>query len=547
MICLKRKKKKLICIRKSILWSLFYAFVVASIFMVADLAYAQLNGYFAFEYTRKELIQKLMLLVLVISLIPHPKLRLSILFTLVGFSFVQYLHFNYFGKNISAIEFYLFFTNVSETFETLESMVSLLLYPLLVTLLTAGLIYRMERWLGSRIFTYKYGVHIVVLGLLYFYAKVFYITNLKVGQLAHTHSKLIYPMTDRHSARNFYTSFNYFIAGVLPAKLFATESKFPLLSHPTPQTNPPKRTVILIIGESLRYDYFSLQDNKLTPKLQSLKADPHFFHKKVYSGGTVTKVSVSTLINRLKYPNGLEQITNEENCLFRLAKEQNITTAFVSAQKAHYLQMIRDMICPKYIDRLLARDDFADYIYPTGYDEDLKTLLSKVDLLDTQSFVVLQHRGSHSPYPKQYPPAYNRYTPYENTALYTDSSLFDLIGYIKEHMPPESFIFYVSDHGELLGEHGKNGHGHLEKNVYEVPFLLYTNSTDPTVKAHFEAIRNHFDIANYITYLLGYAVEFPSKEEREIFIMNSDLDGFSGYGSIVIEKGVERHIVLHQN
>ena len=34
---------------------------------------------------------------------------------------------------------------------------------------------------------------------------------------------------------------------------------------------------------------------------------------------------------------------------------------------------------------------------------------------------------------------------------------------------------FVSDHGEMLGERGLRGHGLLEKEVYTVPFIYYSN------------------------------------------------------------------------
>jgi len=125
--------------------------------------------------------------------------------------------------------------------------------------------------------------------------------------------------------------------------------------------------------------------------------------------------------------------------------------------------------------------------------------------------------------------------------------LYDLIKYIDNEATQETYIFYVSDHGELLGENGKNGHGHLEKNVYEVPFLMYTNSKSKETKEIFSNIRSHYDISNYIIHLLGYKADMPSGADREIYIMNSDLDGFSGYGKIKIVDGIETDIELLRN
>jgi glucan phosphoethanolaminetransferase (alkaline phosphatase superfamily) len=255
-------------------------------------------------------------------------------------------------------------------------------------------------------------------------------------------------------------------------------------------------------------------------------------------------VSVSTLINRLKYPNGLPQISQEDNCLFKLAKENNFSTYFLSGQTTSHLQIIRDLMCPKYIDKLVDRNDFPVYIKPKGYDEDLQTLIEKMNLLEEKHLIVLQQRGSHSPYAKQYPKEYDKHTPYENTALYTDNSLYKLIKYVKENSKSETFLFYVSDHGELLGENGKKGHGHLSKEVYEVPFLMYTNSKNEKLKEQFKHTKNHYDISNYVLSLLGYKAELIKEEDRRLYILNADLDGFSGYGTIDINSSVESRIEI---
>jgi glucan phosphoethanolaminetransferase (alkaline phosphatase superfamily) len=510
-----------------------------------DKAYALSNEYFIFKFTSKEVFNKLLLFALLVSVIPNFKAPMVIYMLIVFFSFSQYVHFEYFGKNINAIEFYLLGTNLHETFEVLSTMLGMILTPLIISTVAFLALLLLDKQVARKAFKYKHGLPILLVGLLALNIQMFYVTNLKKGKLKHSQSKLLYPTTNRHSARNFFISSNYFLFGILPKKLSSSVADYPILEKPMVMESDLNRTVILVIGESLRYDTFSLHDNKLTPKLQSLKSDKNFFYKKVYSGGTMTKVSVSTLINRLKYPtSGLTQISQEENCLFKLAKENHFSTYFLSGQTTSHLQIIRDLMCPKYIDSLIDRNDFNGYFKPKGYDEDLETLIKKLDILKEKNFIVLQQRGSHSPYEKQYPQEYDKYSPYENTALYTDNSLYNLINYIKESATNETFIFYVSDHGELLGENGKKGHGHLLKEVYEVPFLMYTNSTDNIIKEEFKNVRNHYDISNYILSLLGYRANLIKDEDRRVYILNADLDGFSGYGVIDINSSVESQIEI---
>jgi len=547
MLCLKTKKKKFLCINKNILISIVYALFITFILLFMDKLYSVYNHYFIFEYKSKEFF-KLFFLILFISGISRFRIRLFLFFTLTIFSLFQYIHFSYFGKNIAAIEFYLFFTNINETFETLNNMLSLVFMPLFIVTIGFIGIYIIDKKLKDRIYTNKYTSKLFILGLIYLSVKVFYVTNIKTGKLLQRDSKIIYPLTNRHSSRNFYVSINYFLVGILPKKIFGSKSNFKILDKPTLINKDINRTIVLIIGESLRYDTSSLYNNKLTPNLQKFKEEEsNFYYKKVYSGGTMTKVSMSVLINRLKYPQSLEQITNENNCIYKLAKENNIDTYFITAQKSKHLQMIRDMICPKYIDNLIARDDFSNYIVASGYDQDLETILNKKDILNKNNLIVLQQRGSHSPYSLQYPDNYNLYKPYENTVLYTDEILSNLFKYIQENANQETFVFFVSDHGELLGENGKRGHGHLHQKVYEVPFMMYTNSKNKNIKKIFDNIHSQYDISNYIISLLGYDVDLELNKDRSIYIMNSDLDGFSGYGHLNIINGVESKIKIDHN
>ena len=515
---------------------------MTTILLSMDSLYALHNEYFVFKFTTKEFFNKMFLLTLLISLIPQQRRRVGIYLLLVLFSFFQYVHFEYFGKNISGIEFYLFITNIHETFETVNSMLGMLFVPFIISFGGFIFLYFIDFKIGTLSFKYKYAFPFFLVALLGLGLQMFYLSNIHQGKLEHTDSKRLYPTTNRHSSRNFFVSLNYFTFGILPKKILDKREDFPILDKPTLVKKDLNRTIVFVIGESLRYDTFALENNRLTPKLQTLKNDKGLFFSKVYSGGTMTKVSISTLINRLKYPSGLPQIAKEENCLFRLAKENGFKTYFFSAQSNFHLQMLRDMICPKYIDKLIPRDDFINHMNPTNFDEDLQTLVKKTNVLDKKTFLVLHQRGSHSPYYKEYPKDFNRYTPYENTALYTDSNLYNLIEQLKATLKNEFFLFYVSDHGELLGENGKKGHGHLIKEVYEVPFLMYTNSKNEKLKEPFKYIKNHYDISNYILSLLGYKADLIRDENRTIYILNSDLDGFSGYGVIDINDSIESQI-----
>ena len=93
--------------------------------------------------------------------------------------------------------------------------------------------------------------------------------------------------------------------------------------------------------------------------------------------------------------------------------------------------------------------------------------------------IVLHQMGNHGPaYYKRYPPAFEKFKPacktnqledcskeeldnaYDNAILYTDFFLSKVIALLKQNSSGfESAMFYVSDHGESLGENGLYLHG----------------------------------------------------------------------------------------
>lgn len=97
---------------------------------------------------------------------------------------------------------------------------------------------------------------------------------------------------------------------------------------------------------------------------------------------------------------------------------------------------------------------------------------------NTDILVVLHILGSHGPkYYKRYPDKFSRFEPackkatpqectdkeiinaYDNTVLYTDHVLSQLINYLKGLGNVNTFMIYASDHGESLGENGVYLHG----------------------------------------------------------------------------------------
>lgn len=108
----------------------------------------------------------------------------------------------------------------------------------------------------------------------------------------------------------------------------------------------------------------------------------------------------------------------------------------------------------------------------------LDLLAGKIDGLTEDTVLVLHMIGSHGPaYFLRYPPEFERFTPacqtpefakctseeirnaYDNTMLYSDHILAQTIDMLSAQDKVIPAMFYVSDHGESLGEDGLYLHG----------------------------------------------------------------------------------------
>ena len=120
--------------------------------------------------------------------------------------------------------------------------------------------------------------------------------------------------------------------------------------------------------------------------------------------------------------------------------------------------------------------------------------------------MVIDTNTSHGPtYFKKYPSAFEVYTPvcttvemskadhrelmnaYDNTIIYTDWLIHNVIDTLKEITGRRSCMIYVSDHGESLGENNLYMHGvpmsMAPAEQVEIPFIVWDSDESTTVKS----------------------------------------------------------------
>lgn len=234
------------------------------------------------------------------------------------------------------------------------------------------------------------------------------------------------------------------------------------------------KIVILVVGETARWDHFSLngyqrETNPLLREQGVINFD------ETYSCGTETAVSVPCMFSvftRNSYDK--KKVKHTQNLLDILQKagvkvlwrDNNSDSKGVALRVEYedFQNSDKNSICD-----IECRDEGM----LVGLDDYIEANKNR-DIV-----IVLHQMGNHGPaYYKRYPKEFEKFTPvcqsnqlescstteiinaYDNAILYTDYFLSKSIDFLKKYENNyQVAMFYVSDHGESLGENGLYLHG----------------------------------------------------------------------------------------
>ncbi len=389
------------------------------------------------------------------------------LLILASLSLIHQLFFSYFQREMTSADIYNFFTHMSETFESFFSLIMIVYKPIIFFILLVILIRPKPYALKS---PYKYPLFIVLIMI-----NLNSILGLKILPA-------------------FYGVFD------------KTNMPVTLAQTPLYPQRPADTNIILIIGESMKYDAFV--ENKLK--------EQGYFYKKIYAGATNTDVSVPLLINNQTNP--LKLSTKNETNLFRLAQKNHFQTTFISAQHGKNMKYIKPYLQLEHINHYKDYDNNAP-----KFDFLLLEDLQKSDLTKPH-FIVLEQIGEHSPYHffkgEKSTPQEN----YKRSVSYSFEFYKQVYNVLEQSHKP-FVLLYTSDHGEFTGEKGRWGHNAFEKTIYEVPLFITSNIPLPE---HYHDINSHHHLAEFITYLLGYHDTLELSADKPIIngTMITREDGF---------------------
>jgi len=282
-----------------------------------------------------------------------------------------------------------------------------------------------------------------------------------------------------HKPLRFYTNPTYYIYSL--GRYFEEQYSHPVTTvRPIGEdatiapTDKQRELVILVVGEAAREDHFSLNGYQRDTNPRLAQRDVISFTN-FYSSGTSTAASIPCMFSVYTRPDCTDRNEESTENLLDVLRHAGVSVLWRDNNSSSKGVAVR---VPYQDFRKPANNPVCDVeCRDVGMLSGLQAYIDGHRSGDI--FIVLHQMGNHGPaYYKRYPPSFKRWSPvctsnqlnecsrqeiinaYDNAILYTDyflSRVIDLLQKNSAHF--ETAMFYLSDHGESLGEGGIYLHG----------------------------------------------------------------------------------------
>jgi lipid A ethanolaminephosphotransferase len=282
-----------------------------------------------------------------------------------------------------------------------------------------------------------------------------------------------------HKPLRYYANPSYYIfsTGKYISSLFKSNT-LPFqsigLQASTSTLDKDRELIIFVVGETARADRFSL--NGYTRETNPLlKKEAVVSFSNFWSCGTSTAKSVPCMFSNCNSSDYNKEIIHTTENALDILQHAGVNVLWLD----------NNSDSKGVADRIPYQSYKSPETNPVCDDECrdvgmLKNLQNHIDKHPKEDiFIVLHQMGNHGPaYYKRYPAEFEKFTPvcktnqleecsieeinnaYDNAILYTDFFLSKVIELLKNNQDDfEAAMFYVSDHGESLGEAGLYLHG----------------------------------------------------------------------------------------
>jgi len=249
-----------------------------------------------------------------------------------------------------------------------------------------------------------------------------------------------------------------------------------LLQQAQMQKQP--KLMVLVVGETARAESFALNGyaRNTNPELSKL---PVINFNQVSSCGTATAVSVPCMFSGMSRETYDEQLASHREGLLDIAQRAGYQVTWIDnnsgckgacdrVQKYQIPAQLKQKWC-----------DAGGECFDEILVDSLKDYLAHLDKNNPKpQLIVLHQMGSHGPaYYKRSKAPYQPFQPtcntnaiqgcsadelknsYDNSIVYTDYVLAQMIKTLQDQKQYQTGFWYLSDHGESTGEHGLYLHG----------------------------------------------------------------------------------------
>ncbi|MDM1762915.1 MULTISPECIES: phosphoethanolamine--lipid A transferase [unclassified Acinetobacter] len=249
-----------------------------------------------------------------------------------------------------------------------------------------------------------------------------------------------------------------------------------LVEDTSTQRHP--KLMVLVVGETARAESFSLNGYAKNTNPNLSKQTGILNYSQVSSCGTATAVSVPCMFSGMPRTEYDEQLASHREGMLDIAQRAGYKVTWIDNNSGckGTCNRVEQYKIPENLKQKWCKDEEClDGILV----DSLKQYLSEIPKDDkTPRLIVLHQMGSHGPaYYKRASAQYQKFKPtcdtnaiqgctreellnsYDNTIVYTDDVLNQVIELLKIQTQYRTGFWYLSDHGESTGEHGMYLHG----------------------------------------------------------------------------------------
>lgn len=335
----------------------------------------------------------------------------------------------------------------------------------------------------SNLLNYKFFIWLIILAILpifvIFKTQILYFSLLKeiknriililcsvllISVNYYSFSKTLVPFFRQNKEARFYTLPFYPIYSGVKFTMQELEPRQNFLDFGTVNLNDKsKKLLVFVVGETQRSANYSLNGYKIN--------DTNFFTKNeknlvsfrnFYSCGTSTAISLPCMFSDLSRNDfSVKKANNREN-LIDILKKAGVEVFWFDNNSGG---------CKGVCDRL--DEEHKVFFNANKFDREIYNLAKNVEIKGPTA-VIVHIQGSHGPtYFEDYEKEFEKFVPicntsalenctkntiintYDNSILYQDFLQEDMISYLKNiDKNIKTAMFFISDHGESLGENG---------------------------------------------------------------------------------------------